>query len=260
MRVKMKYREQRFECGEYLELNIFPVFECPKSYGRRKRRCPTAKVQEKLNQINREKEVNRVICANFTDEDVYLTLTYKTEPADLAENERHFRSFLGKINRKRKKKGLEKVKYVKTVEVGSRSGRIHMHLVMSGKGLTSKDIADCWKRGYIRTNPLQFDTDGCMGLSRYFTKAKTEGNDKQGTVRHSWSCSRNCIRPKPKTNDHKYSKREVRNMVEDDTAEAIIRRKHPDYLLTSCESVYRDETGLYYIYARLVKKTARLNI
>ena len=260
MRAKMKYREQRFECGEFLEINIYPVFECPKSGGRRTKRKPTTEVQEKLNQHNREKEVNRVICANFTDEDLYLTLTYKTEPADLVENERHFRSFLGKINRKRKKKGLDPVKYVKTVEVGSRSGRIHMHLVISGKGLTSKDIADCWKRGYVRTNPLQFNAEGCMGLSRYFVKAKTNGNDKQGTARHSWSCSRNCVRPKPKNNDHKYSKREVRNMVRDDTVEQILRKKHPDHVLTSCDEFYRDETGLYYITAWLVEKTARLNI
>jgi len=256
----MRYREQRFECGDFLEVNIFPVFEVPRSCGRRKRRKPTSEIQEKLNQRNREREVNRVICANFTDEDYYITLTFRVKPESLEAAERAFRSFLGKINRIRRRLGLPPIKYVKAVEVGKRTGRIHFHLVISGEGLTSKDIAKAWGRGYVDTKPLQFDAEGCMGLSRYFVKEKKDSGAKHGTNRRSWSCSRNCIRPKAKTNDHKYTKREVRKMVEEDAAEAVLRKQHPDFVLGSCEQFYRDETGLYYINARLYSKATRLNI
>lgn len=260
MRARMKYREQRFECGEYLELNIFPVFEGPRSTRRQKRRKPTTAVQEKLNQVNREREVNRVICANFTDDDCYVTLTYKQEPADLAENERCFRSFLGKINRKRKRQGLGPVKYVKAVEVGSRSGRIHMHLVISGKGLVTKDFAEAWRRGYVRCNPLQFNVEGCVGLSRYFTKEKEKGKPKQGSPRHSWSCSRNCVRPKARNNDQKYAKRAVADAVKDDSVKQLLDAKYPGYDLVDYGQFYRDETGLFYIHSWLVRKNAKLNI
>lgn len=260
MTARMRYREQRFECGDHLEVNVFPVFGQLTGTSRRAKRKPTKAVQEKLNQHNREKEVNRVICANFTDDDLYITLTFKQSPADADEANKIFRLFIDKINRRRSKKNLSKVKYVKTVEVGARTGRIHLHLVMSGDGLTAKDISEVWGRGYVDVKPLQFDAEGCMGLSKYFVKEKKTGGQKQGTSSRSWTCSRNCVRPQPKNADYKYTKREVKEMVSLDTAKDVLKKKYPDYFVAGCDQFYRDETGLYYIYARLCKKTAKLNI
>lgn len=182
MTAKMRYREQRFECGDHLEVNVFPVFGQLTGTSRRAKRKPTKEVQEKLNQHNREKEVNRVICANFTDDDLYITLTFKQSPADADEANKIFRLFIDKINRRRSKRNLSKVKYVKTVEVGARTGRIHLHLVMSGNGLTAKDISEVWGRGYVDVKPLQFDSEGCMGLSKYFVKEKRQAGKNRGQV------------------------------------------------------------------------------
>ncbi|MBR1723819.1 MAG: hypothetical protein IJ723_02195, partial [Ruminococcus sp.] len=203
---------------------------------------------------------NRVICANFTDEDFYITLTFREAPEGMEQAARAVKYFIAKLNRHRAKLGIPKVKYVKTLEQGSRSGRIHCHLVVSGKGFTAKDIADLWGRGYVDVKPLQLDETGCAGLSRYFVKEKKEGGEKAGSCRRSWSCSRNCIRPVPKTNDQKYSKRAVRSIVEDGAVEKVLRARHPDYILGSCEEFHHDENGLYYIYARMYRKDTRLNI
>ena len=256
---KMRYRQQRYDCGNFVELNIFPVFEYKSPSARRIRRKPSKQAQQALNQKNREREVNRVICANFTDEDYYITLTFREQP-DLKTAEYCFRRFLAKLNKLRSAQGLPKLKYVKTVEVGSHSGRIHFHLVLSGKGITPKDIADAWGLGYIDVRPLQFCEDGCAGLSRYFVKAKKDGGDKCGSYRRSWSCSRNCARPKPRNNDSKFSKRAVRAVVESGETKTVFRKLYPDYELATCEEFYRDETGLYYIYVRLYRKSTKLSI
>lgn len=259
MKSKMRYRQQRFDCGSFTELNIFPVFECRTSPTRHARRKPSKQAQQALNQKNREREVNRVICANFSAEDYYVTLTFREQP-DLKAAEYCFRRFLTKLNRLRASQDLPRIKYVKTLEVGSRSGRIHFHLVISGKGITPKDIADLWSLGYVDVRPLQFCEDGCAGLSRYFVKAKKDGGDKFGTLRRSWSCSRNCERPKPKNNDGKFSKRSVCAIAESGEAENIFRKLYPDHEVATCEEFFRDETGLYYIYVRLYRKGTKLSI
>jgi hypothetical protein len=255
-----KIREQRFRAGDYLELNIYPVFECRRSDGRRRRNRPSKDAVKKINQKNRENEVNRILVANFSTKDYYVTLSYKSAPDSEEQVRRDVRYFIDKLNRRRASQGLDKAKYVKIIERGSRSGRYHIHLVISGEGITPALIAELWGKGYVDCKPLQFSADGLKGLARYFTKDKQEGGDKEGSCRHSWSCSRNCVRPQPRTNDHKYSKRAVRSMVEENAAEKVLRAMHPDYILADCETYYRDETGLYYIYAIMYRKDTKLNI
>lgn len=85
---RVAYREQKFECGDFLEVNIYPVFQSTVQSRRRAKRNPTREVQQVLNRLNAAKEVNRVICANFTNQDYYITLTYKGDPPDLERAKR----------------------------------------------------------------------------------------------------------------------------------------------------------------------------
>ena len=67
------YRERRYYCGDYLEVDIFPVFK--KQNGRGKKAKPTSEVQAKLNQHNAEQKLIRILNENFTLDDIEIHLT-----------------------------------------------------------------------------------------------------------------------------------------------------------------------------------------
>ena len=55
-------REQVYVCGEYMDADIYPVFQKP---GTRRKRCkPTSEIQAKLNQRNAEKKLTRLVHNN----------------------------------------------------------------------------------------------------------------------------------------------------------------------------------------------------
>lgn len=252
------YREQKFECGDFLEVNIYPVFESPVQGRRRAKRNPTREVQQALNRLNSAKEVNRVICANFTNQDYYITLTFKGDPPDLERAKKDVANFLKKLERMMRRKGLGKPKWIKTIEVGAKSGRIHVHMVISG-GLLPVDYQRLWGKGYVDCKPLMFGADGVMGLSRYFVKQSRNVLGDEHKAK-SWSCSRNCIRPEPKTNDYRYSRKRAAEMAREKENSRLIEKLYPGYFCSSCEAFYNDESGHYYLHLQFYKKNARLDL
>jgi hypothetical protein len=257
MKNKMAYREQRFICGDFLEVNIFPVFRTVSS-GRSTVRKPTRETQKRLNGLNRARECNRVICANFTSSDYYLTLTFKGDAPDEFRARKDFENFLARTARSMKRKGLPKPKWIKSVEVGKRSGRVHCHLILSG-GLSPMELQKLWGRGYIDCKPLMFSADGVMALAKYFVKEiKNEAGD--GHKVKSWSCSRNCIRPVPKNNDYRYSKRRAAELALERENSRFLEKLYPEYFFAGCEPFYNDNSGLYYLHLRFYRKNARLDL
>lgn len=260
MKSKMRYREQKFHCGNYLEVNMFPVFECVyKSSNRKSRRKPTSKVQEKLNQHNAEKSLTRIINTNFTNKDIKLELTYSEEnhPASVEQAQRDIVNFFRRINRARNKAGLEKVKYIYSLEQGSRKKRFHFHVVMSG-GLSINDISKIWGKGYVnKVLPLMFNETGCVGIAKYFSKQQVKtatGKSKR------WVSSHNCVKPVAQNNDYKLTKRKVNELALESENRRLFEKLYPDYFCASCKPFYNDETGLYYLYLVLYKKSAELDI
>lgn len=252
------YREQKFECGDFLEVNIYPVFRTPAQAKRRKKRKPTKDAQQALNRLNAAKEVNRVICANFTNRDYYITLTYKREPPDPEQVKKDVANFIKKIERMMRRKGLGKPKWIKTIETGTKSGRIHVHIVISG-GLLPVDYQRLWGKGYVDCKPLMFSADGVMGLSRYFVKQSRNVPGDEHKAK-SWSCSRNCIRPEPKTNDYRYSRKRAAEIARERENSRLIEKLYPGYFCSSCEAFYNDESGHYYLHLQFYKKNTRLDL
>lgn len=254
---KFAIREQRFEYGEYLEVNIYPVFRTPRQTKRSITRKPSREVQQVLNRRNRSCEVNRVICANFTNEDLYITVTWKGDPPTEAEFRRELENALKRMGRALAKKG-KKLKWVKTVEPGKKSGRPHAHLVITG-GLAPQEIQQLWGKGYVDCKPLMFDKNGVTGLARYFTKlSRNEAGD--GKKKKSWSCSRNCVRPQPKTNDYKYSKKRAREIAQEQDNCRVLDKLYPEYICDSCEEFYSDDTGFFYLHLRFYRKGAKFDL
>ena len=150
------YREKIHKCGEFLEVDIFPVFEYQR--GRSKKRKPTTETQQRLNQRNAERKLTRLLNTNFTKRDIRFDLTYSDEnyPETPENAQRQMQNFLRRVKRYRAKHNLPELKYVAVTEVGKENGRLHHHIVMSG-GVDINTLAEIWGKGYTTAKPLQFD-------------------------------------------------------------------------------------------------------
>lgn len=140
------YREKKFYCGRYMEVELYPVFESAKHRG--KKRKPSSKVQEQLNRRHAESNLRRLLNTNFTDTDDKVDLTFKPsdDPEDIEDAKRVFRNFIRRVKRARAKKGLPDLKYIAVMEQKKRSKKIHFHMVMSG-GLNQHEISKLWGKG-----------------------------------------------------------------------------------------------------------------
>ena len=125
--MRRRYREKIYKCGEYLEVDIFPVTDGAKAPAtkRKSRYKPTSAVQARLNQRNAERALTRLLNANFTSEDISVTLTYNSDelPDTYEQAERDAKNFLRRVKRLRAKLGLPELKYV-LIPGG---GRYHFH-------------------------------------------------------------------------------------------------------------------------------------
>ena len=260
---RKRYREQKYFYGDYAEINIYPVYEYPKA-GRRKRiRKPSKACQVKLNQKNAERQLNRIIGANFTNEDYKLELTYSDEhlPDSLERAKKDLCNFFGKLRRLRKKLGLSELKYIWSVEVGSRKGRIHFHLIING-GIALKDIQKKWGKGYVdKVKPLMFDETGVQGIAKYFCKQKlSEDGSIDGKYQKRYQCSLNCIKPEPKCNDFKYTKRKVTEIADDCENRRMIEALYSGYFCAECKPFWNEMNGEHYLTIMLYKKTADIDL
>lgn len=250
------YRKQEYQCGNYLEVNMFPVFTyLHTSNGtRKKKRKPTSKVQERLNQINAERELVRLINANFTNKDLKFELTYSpyNYPDSIEAAQKDIVNFLRRIKRYRKKYGLSEMKYVYSIEQGSKKRRLHFHVVMTG-GIDITTIAKIWGKGYVdRVCPLLFSQTGCTGIGKYFCKQKITGK--------RWVSSRNCIKPVAKNTDGKISKRKIKELSEECENRRMFEALYPDYFYAVCKPFYNDINGEYYLSLFMYKRKSEIDV
>lgn len=249
-----RYREKIYKCGDYLEVNLYPVF-APPGPKRKKRFKASTKTQERLNQKNAENKLSRLLNANFTGEDIKCELTYnlKNHPGSEEDAARELRNFLRRIKRYRKKKNLPELKYVSATEKGSRKGRYHHHIVMSG-GLTPAEIAKIWGRGYVqKIQPLQFNECGIIGIAKYFPKIPESG---ERLFYKRWNASKNLVHPEPEIIDARLPRKIVKELAADTENRRLFEKYYKGYFLGQAEAVYNDVNGGVYMIIRLHSKEA----
>ena len=130
---------------------------------------PTSEGQAKLNYINSQKELVRLLNANFTENDLEVHLTYRDEylPTTREEADRRLRNYLRRLKRRYNKLDIE-LKYVYVTEGGD-GKRFHHHVTLSG-GLTRDELEALWGFGYANSRRLIFNENGVEGLAKYITK------------------------------------------------------------------------------------------
>lgn len=253
------YRERRWYCGDYLEIDVFPVF--PSARGRSPKKKPTPELQQKLNEHNAEMKLIRLLNANFTREDLEIHLTYSD--ANLPETDeiaaRDVQNYIRRVKRLRKRLGLPELKYICVAEGGGEK-RYHFHVTLSG-GVDRDELEKLWGYGYANSRRLQFNANGVEGLARYVTKQFRTKKESGSTVfRKRWCASKNLVLPPPKDRDGRISERRLKRIVRDELSPVeLFERNYPGYRFAS---EYKSENGFnggFYLCVRMYRATMTMS-
>lgn len=245
-----RYRARTIKAGDVLEVEVFPIWNTQNEV-RRAKKAATREAQRNLNDKNAKKKLIRKINANFTEEDLCVTLTYKGSfIPDEEQARRDIRNYLRRVREWRRKNGLPDLKYVYVIEYGGEDGRrkrVHHHVIMSGM---DRDVAEAlWQgRGWANSRRLQPDDYGLEALARYMTKEPNGGK--------RWAASRNLVDLKITEADTKISRRKVEQMAQDfeEMPAVIFGKLFPDYEFNDCAVKHSSYVAGAYIYARMHRK------
>lgn len=245
------YATKEVRSGDQLEVEIYPEF------GRGQERLipeeareAQRKAQKNLNDNNSRKQCERIVNENFTDRDIWATLTYSkgNEPENMEEADRDIKNYIRRLNRYRKKKGLPIARYVYVTEQGEK-GRWHHHIVTDGD-VEMDAIEDLWRLGRRnQVRRLSKDENGLSGMANYIAKgAKPKGRKK-------WVASKGLRQPQERVNHYKFKRKAVRQMVKDENEIRPLMEQwySPEYVFTRAKVRYNEFNGRFYIYARLRK-------
>ena len=122
-RKKVIYALKEITAGDQFEIEIYPQFrsmdEVPPE-GRTIKK-DNNKAQKNLNDKNARKYVERLINENFSDRDIWMTLTYDDAhlppDGDVDAAIKNVQKYIRRINYQRKKRGLPNAKYAKYIGV-----------------------------------------------------------------------------------------------------------------------------------------------
>ena len=96
---KMGYRRRTTIAGQRLECEIYPVFgREDERKVRAAKRNQTKEAQKRVNRRRAEQRIVQLADANFTEQDIHLTLTYKHETT-LPACRKDVRNFLLRVKR-----------------------------------------------------------------------------------------------------------------------------------------------------------------
>lgn len=242
-------RKRVWVCGDYVEADVYPVFQAP---GQRRKKCrPTREVQERINRRDAERKAARIAHTNFTRDDYALDLTLE-EPMEAKEAIGKLRAYFRRLRKRYRKAGVE-LKYMYAVEQGARSGRVHFHLIINGGAMSRDELEAEWGLGYANSRRLQFSEAGITGLVDYITKA---GRKKKRVTYRSWSCSKNLVRPEPEISDGEVTVREAEELgdaIERRSAAGIAEDLFPGYALAEAEAMRNLHNRGMYIHLHLAR-------
>lgn len=157
-RKKVIYALKEITAGDQFEIEIYPQFrsmdEVPPE-GRTIKK-DNNKAQKNLNDKNARKYVERLINENFSDRDIWMTLTYDDAhlppDGDVDAAIKNVQKYIRRINYQRKKRGLPNAKYVYVTAYNPDAEiRWHHHIVMDGAldaktGLVTIDGANAFDK------------------------------------------------------------------------------------------------------------------
>lgn len=270
--------------------------EKARSGERSKKKVESTQKQVDWNDINSRRRFLQLVHTNFGEGDIHVSLTYSKDnlPPTVEDAEREEKNFLRRIAYAREKKGVDPLKRISIPACiykkdGVTPARIHHHIIMNG-GLDRDEIEDLWRKrkrkgqkkgdkiGYANADRLQPEDNGLAALCEYLAKqtggkkrwSSSQNLDKPDFVKidpdtpreadtSKFSASANLTRPWSRTNDHKFSRKEVQKIASAPPDLEYWERRYPGYTLMGegygYKAVYSEARGwALYLKLRRVKK------
>lgn len=249
------YRVKTVRSGNMLECEIYPinpVWDARAGLDRAPKMRKTRAAQRNLNRKNTVKNVVRLINANFTEEDVWATVTYDEAhlPATVEAAQVEMKKYLRRLKRYAEKNNLPPLKYLFVTEFEDdekkQKKRVHHHLVCN---IHDRDVVErLWHGGARRqARRLQPDEFGFEGLARYITK------DPRGTKRYS--ASRNLVKPIIRTADSKITRGAVNKILRGvKDPQAVFERMYRGYTFNDISAFTSDYVSGAYLYVRMRRR------
>lgn len=265
-RKKVIYALKEITAGNQFEIEIYPQFKSMDEVPAESRQIKkdNSRAQKNLNNKNARKYVERLINQNFTNNDIWITLTYDDEhlppDGDIDAAIKNMQKFIRRVNYQRKKRGLPNTKYVYVTEYSAKATiRWHHHIVMDG-AMDMETVEGCWKqssRNEIRR--LQEDENGLSGMANYLVKEKERIKSEK-----RWNSSHGLQDPDIKVvhskrpaagGRYKQISSFVDGMVKDrNSIPEVLKQWYPNYDFTDVNVYYNDFNCMFYIHARLRKR------
>lgn len=265
--------------------------------GRRsKKQVDSTLKQIDWNDTNSRRRFLQLVNTNFTAADLHVTLTYSSAnlPPTFKVAERELHNYLRRVKDKRKKSGLPPLKYI-VIPVcvykkdGVTPARIHHHIIMNG-GLSRDEVEDLWRKrrkkgqkkgdkiGYANADRLQPEENGFVALCEYLSKQTggkkrwipsknldkpekeiTDPDSPPKTVESKFSASANLQKPWSRTNDHKFSRKEIIKLASAPLDVKYWEKRYPGYTVISgdygYQAIYSDVRGWsLYLKLRRIKQ------
>ena len=273
-------RTQVWRCGDMLEIRSFPIWSTKTQKAAAEQALREKKDRALINARMREKQkrdrFRRILEANFTEQDMMITLTYnygqidyasvdKAEmerelaqlPQDETEARKDVQAYVRRLRRWMQRNGRDpaQLKYMYVTETGKEqrdgeqlpwSVRFHHHVILSG--VPREAAEELWTYGFANSRRLQPNEAGLAQLAAYLTK--------QRRFSHSWARSKNLITPQPDVSDRAISRRRVARIAADVARDGrtILQRIYPGYVAAEMPQVrFSEFTSGCYIYARMRK-------
>ena len=260
-RKKVIYALKEIRAGEQMELEIYPQFSTMDDVPATGRRIvKDNKAQKNLNDKNARKHVERLINTNFSDNDIWITLTYDNThlPVDIESAIKNVQRYIRRINYKRKKKGLPNAKYIYVTEYNPGAKiRWHHHVIMDGL-LDMDTVEQCWKqssRNEVRR--LRKDENGLTGIAKYITKDNVRSKSER-----RWNSSQGLKNPdvrivhsKKTDGVYKPISKFVPGFTENkNNIPEVIAKWYPDMKYLDADIYYNSWNCMFYIHIKLTRR------
>lgn len=242
-----RYRVKTIKSGNYLESEIYPIWDTSSSE-RRPKTKESRRAQRNLNNKNIIKKLIRLMNCNFTNDDILCTFTYDDRhlPKDMKKAQQDIVNYLRRLKTYVKKHNLPELKYIYVTEYNNQDEkkiRVHHHLVMN---FYDRDVAEKYWKGGGRTQSkrLQHDEYGLEGLARYIMK------DPKGTKRYT--CSQNLKKPIVTVADSKMTNAKVLKIIEHRIdAKDFFTKMYKGYDFNDMQLFFSDYVSGAYIRVRM---------
>lgn len=145
----------------------------------RKDRCAKTQIssaaREAMNLRYSYQKLKALIAANFSPNDLVVTLTYSDEtlPRLRKDAENRLKLFLRRLRAERRAAGYE-LPYVYVTEMGHSTGRLHHHLITNAVGNDYEQIRRLWAKNGTNIDVSHIKKEGYDRWAEYLSKESRE--------------------------------------------------------------------------------------